>query len=404
MAGGRRDAKRLRHPAGLLVGGQVAAAEVERVLTERVRHEVEVALQGEEGGQHPLAAQWARGRPVGEGGLADEPEVRDAVEGERLPGGGAQERLAARRVGPCVDENAQVQGSQAPVVQPGPQPHRLGGAGRGDRQLLFTGEGQAGGPPRPQSHERAQVLGHHVGLAPEAAAHLGLDDEYARGGDGQAHGEGAPHLEGRLGGGAHHEAPVFVEPGDHQMGLHGRRLGGGDAVDLLEHAMGLRERELHVAEGGQDGSREVARRGRGLVDRDGTGQEGRLRIEHGGERLVLRADRVRRAQGELRVLGRHHRNPVAHEADDGVQPGRRGGSGGSSREVFRPEDRHHPRKGARARGVDAKHPGVGVGRAHDPQVEQAGDAEVARERAVAGDALDAHPRRAAASTASIGFR
>ncbi len=395
--------KALRHPERVLVRGQVAAAELEGILLERVRDEVEVTLQGEERGQHALAPQRARGRPVGEGGLADEPDVRDTVKRERLSSGGAQERLAAFRVGPRVDENAQVHGGQAPGAQPDPQPHRLGGAGRGDRQLLFTREGEAGRPSGPQGHERAQVLGHHVGLRAEAAAHLGLDDEYARSGDVQTLGEGAPHAERRLGGGAHHETPVFVEPGDHQMGLDGRRLGGGDAVGFLEDALGFGERALHVAQGGQDASREVARCVRGLVDRDSIEQEGRLWIEHGGALFVLHPDRLRRAQGELRVLGRHHRDPVADEADGGVENGPRRRSGGPSREVRLPEDRHHPGKGARGRGVDAKHAGVGVRRAHHPHVEQARDPEVARERAVAGDALDAHSRPAAASTASIGL-
>ena len=107
MAGRDRDAELLRNPERVLEASQVSAAELEGILVQRVRDQVEVALQGEEGGEHALAAQWARGRPVSERGLAYEPDLRDAVEGEGLPGGGAQQRLTARRTGPGVHEKVE---------------------------------------------------------------------------------------------------------------------------------------------------------------------------------------------------------------------------------------------------------------------------------------------------------
>ena len=380
----------------------MSEAELQRVFFEGVRDLVQLGLQGEERGQRSLAAQG--GGAVGEGGLAEEAQVWDVVERESLARRGPQKERALRGVGSHVRENVEIEGDELPLADPHPDAHPLGGTRRGDGQLLLPREDEARRPPGAQGDERAQVFRDHVGLPAETSPHLGLDHQDAGGGDPQGLGEGLPHPEGRLGGGPHHEPAVLVEPGDRMMGLEGRGRGGGHEEGGLEHAHVARQGTVDVAQGGLHPGGQVGRvaGGRGL-DQGSVGAKRPLGIEDGRARLVLDANRVRRSMGQLRVLGRHHRDPVAHELHRFLegQPPARGGR--KRRRVLVGEHRHHPGQGPPRGGVDPRHPGVGMGRADHPQVQLAGDAEVAREGAVAGDVLDAHPRRAAASTARTGF-
>ena len=306
-------------------------------------------------------------------------------------------------------------------------------------QLLLAGELEAHGPARAQGQHPAQVLDEDLLLAAEAAADARLDHADAADGDAEQGRDDAADVERHLGGGAHHQAVVLVEPGDGDVRLDGGLLHVGHAVGALEDALRLREAPSRRCPPRRRSPRPGCGAGSLMPEASGwswmTGAPGA--IDCSGSRMAGRTsystlDRVAGPLRELRVLRRHHRHPVAHEAHLGVEhhrvvgrglrPALAGGGVGDARHVLVGEHGGHARawraRGWRRCGRCGRGRGAsgGCARAASPAARCRRRTSRARWRAsrcppaartsrrcAAASAISGSRRRAACSTASTGF-
>ena len=128
-------------------------------------------------------------------------------------------------------------------------------------------------------------------------------------------------------------------------------------------------------------------------------RHGLLRIQDGGQDLVLDLDGLARALGQLRVVCGHHGHAVSHEAHLVVEhhrvvgrrlgPALTGGRVRHARHVFVREDADDPGHGAGLAGVDAGDAGVRVRGVEDARVQHPRHLDVVDERAAPGGELDA---------------
>ena len=220
------------------------AAELERVLAQRVRDLVHVALEREEALRAAVAAEGAGHGEVRVDGARLVAQVRAAVERERAVAGHAHDGERVRAVGAGVLEHLHLDGGEAAVLHPALDGDDLRVARARRGQLLLARVLEPHRAAGAQGEHPAQVLDEDLLLAAEAAADARLDHADAADGDAEQGRDDAAHVERHLGGGAHHQAVVLVEPGDGDVRLDRGLLHVGDAVGLLEDALRLREAAL----------------------------------------------------------------------------------------------------------------------------------------------------------------
>jgi hypothetical protein len=122
-------------------------------------------------------------------------------------------------VGPEIDQQRDVERSQATVGHAEPHPHPLRGAPGSGGQLLLGAQRQAGGASGAQRDERAQVLDHQVG--PPQGATGDERAHHADAGRGQREplGEQAAHAERGRRRGSNYQPTVYVEPRHGERGF-----------------------------------------------------------------------------------------------------------------------------------------------------------------------------------------
>ncbi len=253
-------------------------------------------------------------------------------------------------------------------------------------------------PPGFQRRQHAEILGQHLLLAAETAAHsLGEHMDVACG-QAEDMREFLLGDERRLRAGADVDAPVRVAPGDRAVRLEMDVLHAGGGIGVVMHHIGGGEPVRRVAHLAVDVGIDVAvLRNPLLVQDRRIRPHRRLRIEHRRQYFVLHveqpAGRLRRRLG----LGDDGRDPLTDESDDVVEHigvvridemvlvG--GAAVEAPRHVFPGEDRDHPRHPRRLFTADADDPRMGVRRAQHLEVQHAGDNDIHR---VAG--LPGHDR------------
>ncbi len=230
------------------------------------------------------------------------------------------------------------------------------------RRVSDPGHGPAQPPGRGQRH---CVLRGDPGLAAEAAADVRSDDAHLLLGDVQQAAGQRPEEVGHLRGDVHGELRALA--GDDRDGValhrhHGDALvdeaAAHDDVGALEHIASVSVEEAR----GQVRPELVELHGRAGLQR-------RLRVDHGGQRLVVDHDRLGGVGGLGHGVRQHGDHGIAHEADLALGQ-RRPGTGlvqghaerveGGDAEVGVDQCGGHARHGERLRGVDRSDHGVGV--------------------------------------------
>ena len=325
--------------------------------------------------RHVVGAVVEEGTQQGDAG-SHELEVRPHVGKQPNPHGadlpvGVGSQLDVLDLPPALDRRLGVLG---PVLVP---PHRP-----------LEPAGQSG---------TEELLGVDVQLGAEPSADRGGDHPQL--GLGHAEAEAQHHLEDVWDlGGRVHGVLVAERLGHHAdtAGLHGFRDEPLLDVALSHGVHGLGEGPLHgLWFGGQLPG--VGRVGRQLgVDQHPVG-DGVLEVDHGREDVVVHRHESGGVLGHVGRLGDHggHRVPHVPGVLDGQRqvgriehlrrdrPGAGQGLGPLVAEIGAAEGGHDPRQGQGGRGVDRADAGVGVGTAHQPDVQGARYDEVVDESSLA---------------------
>ena len=380
--------------------GGVAAPDLDAIEAEPLGQVVHLGLDGERALEVAVAAHRARVRVVGVDDAGVEAHRGDAVE----PGGGGEHHVGCRRaprdVGAVVDHHARVAAEQPAVaVRRGPQVDHARLAGRARDELLDALEGDLHGPAGAPGQERGDDVDRvEIEPAAEVAAHRRLDHAHPVAGDAEGLGQVALVEKRHLGGAPHGERGVGAlgrVPGRDRG--HRAQAGGGHVVEpvfALHHDGRPREGRVHVAV--RELVAEVDQVAPApLVHERGVRPEGRRRVEHRGQLLVVHPDAPHRLLGDL--LGqRGHRGDLVADAAHLAAVGR----AALERQVILGEaervllhavggdHRDHPgQRLGRAR-VDPEHARVRVAGPEDRAVGEARQGEIVEELGVPGDLLD----------------
>ena len=381
--------------------GRVAATDLQLVQAQALGQVVHLGLDGERALEVAVAPHGARVGIVGvdDGGV--EAHGGDAVESGRRGQHHVGRGRAPGDVGAVVDHHAGVAREESAVpVRGGPQVDHARLAGRARDELLDALEGDLHGPAGPAGQERRDdVDGVEIEPAAEVAAHRRLDHAHPVTRDAQRLGEVALVEERHLRGAPHGQAGVRTPrstPG--RDGHHGAQAGGGDVVEPvapLDHDVGLGEGRLHVAVGKL--VLEVDQVAAELVVDQGSARtKRRVRIEDGGQLLVVDPDE---SCGFLRDLfgeGGHSRDLVP-DAADLAAVGRAtlegqvilGEADGMLLHAVGGDDGEHARERLGGARVDAAHPRVGILGPQNGPVGHAWQDDVVEELCVSGDLLGA---------------
>ena len=357
----------------------------------------------------------ASGRPApairgGEGLVGDDVRsdgaiVRHAIRPGQVIDGVLGDGLAERRERAVIPREGGLEGDDGAVARHAdPRAVILVSIRRRAQEVLAPALHPLDRPAEPPRHRRHHdLLGVHVALDAEAAAHLGHEHADPLLGQPERHGDGAAHREGHL-----RRRPD-------EQGARRLVLGGQDAARLDGHARHARIAQVrlddHVGRG--EARPDIARAGAAHVRdivRPVVVDEGRRRRHRGGrrrgdrQRLVRDDDPIEGVGQPIGIVGDHDGDGLPHVPHATPREGRvamgpparlgherrhRGG-----RELRQVVERPHRRHAVEARGrraVDAEHAGMGVRAPHQAQVQQIGQLQVVEVSPQAGDEAAVFP-------------
>ena len=370
---------------GARVGAdEVAPAQLDRVDLQGFGDAVELHLEGEAwldrtvpalGPARRLVGVGARGVEAVGGHVVGRREELAGVVGRHQPEGGVR---AAVHDDPGVHggEHA-VAGGARPVA------HVEGVASAVGVEDLLAGVedlDRPAGHHRQSGHAELEVEG--LGLAAERAADGRLHDAHAGGVEFQDARQFAVQVVGDLRGRPHRESAVRLRKPDGAVRLDGRVGGSLEEVVALDYKIRPLESVIHIAECEFDRLCDVAVPAlfARLVDERAIGGDRLVRIEVGGQLLVLDVDQREGRVGGVLVDRRDRGHPVAHVADlvDAQRilvrrPGDDAVGGGHV-----PARHHsvHAFERLGPGGIDGDDAGVGVRAAQDLAVQHSGEADV----------------------------
>ena len=278
--------------------------------------------------------------------------------------------------------------------------------GGGGGELFGPGEFQLHRAVELQRGQRHDVLGEHLLLAAEAAAHPAGDHPDLLFRQAEDPAQGPPDQERDLAGGADQQPPVTAEGGDGGMGFERRVLHPLGPVRVLVDEVRRGEPGRHIAELGMQFRHDVPLRpadaGRGCVlvpvEGGGAGEHGVLRGEDGVQHLVVDLQRPHAGLRRRHRTGDDGGDALAAEPHDvvkhagvvrvvGVELVLRGRKQ-LRRGVLVGEDGRDAGNRQRGCGVDGADPGVGMRGAQQFHVQQPGQFVGRDIQGVAGPSRD----------------
>ena len=305
----------------------VLQPELQRIHAECLGNLGDERLGGDDALGYAVAAIRAGARRGGVDRVAVEAHGGRVVDGQRLVPGVAEHRQRVPAVGARVAQRVHILRRHRPILlhaQAIPHDHRV--ARDGVDELLLAGELEEHRPPRGDGEMRSNVLVDLL-LVAESGADARFDHADASLGQPQHRGEDAANVERHLGR-SHDDQPVIgipvgeADPGFQRNVLHLLRLDFG-----LEDIIGGGAGGVYVFHINADARGDVVLRFAVgevhvivLVVDDGRAfRRGGAQIEHGFEHLVFHFDEFQRVLRDLRRLGGHSSDAVAHVAHLGVE-------------------------------------------------------------------------------------